>query len=170
VTQSPTNKTYYVAPFVFNGEFLGVAEWNVSDLSVRWLGFARELLCASGSSFKCSLPDPFERVSLKFTSTQGAALVNFELDGMPAASSVYLRGDNMVTELEVLQMFVKSMRGVEAVRRTQATSEPFNEIFSVTERPLHIVIPWPTDEKNDSIIRELNNHFAVAFFQGSQGR
>jgi len=160
-------QVFHAAPFAFDGELLGVGAWQVSALSPRWVEFGREVLRTGGSAFHGPLPSPFERVGLCFTSVSGPALATFSLDGVPVASSAYLRGDDLTAERQLLEMFLESVRRVDIVRKTQRTSQPFVEVFSIAERPLHVVISWGVSEGDDgSMIAELGTHFAAAFFYG----
>ena len=60
-------------------------------------------------------------------------------------------------------MFVESVRRVEIVRKSQKTSQPFVEAFSISERPLHVVIAWGVSQDDDNnMIAELGTHFAAA--------
>ena len=156
--------TFHAAPFAFNGESLGVGAWQLSALSARWLDFAREVLRAGGASFNNTLPPPFQRVGLCFTSVRGAALATFSLDGVPVASSAYLRGGDAVAERQLLEMFVDSIRRVDVVRESQTTSQPFAEAFGISERPLHVVVAWGRSVEEDAeMIAQLGTHFAGAF-------
>ena len=160
-------QTFHVAPFAFNGEPQGIGAWQMSALSNRWLDFGRDVLCAGGASFSSLLPAPFERVGLRFTSARGAALATFSLDGALIASSAYLRGDDIAAERELLAMFVESLRRVDAVRQTQTTSQPFAEVFGISERPLHVVVAWGSSSVEDGeMIAQLGTHFAGAFLYG----
>lgn len=162
-------QVFHAAPFAFDGELLGVGAWQVSGLSPRWIEFAREVLRAGGSAFHGPLPSPFERIGLRFTSASGAALATFSLDGVPVASSAYLRGDDLTAERQLLAMFVESVRRVDIVRKSQRTSQPFVEAFSIAERPLHVAIAWGVSEGDDaSMIAELGTHFAAAFLYGRE--
>lgn len=160
-------QTFHVAPFAFNGELQGIGAWQISALSNRWLDFARDVLRVGGASFASLLPAPFERVGLRFTSARGAALATFSLDAMVVASSAYLRGADTAAERELLAMFVESLRRVDAVRQSQAVSEPFAEVFGFSERPLHIVVAWGSSSEEDGeMIAQLGTHFAGAFLYG----
>lgn len=163
MTTTKSKQLFYAAPFAFTGEFFGLCCWSLDELSPRWLGYFRGLLSSNGSQFTTALPDPLHRIELRFTSAQGAALVNVSLDRVPVASSVLLRGDNSTVEQELLTMFVDSARRVEIVRGNQITMEPFTEVFGIQERPLHTVITFGGGEDAD-IIPELGTHLAAAFF------
>jgi hypothetical protein len=150
-----------------NGESLGIATWHLSALSPRWLEFGREILRNGGGTFDRSLPVPFERVRLRFTSASTAALATFFLDAWLATSSVFLRGDDPTVERELLKMFVQSVQRSEAVRQSQTTSEPLAQAFSILERPLHLVVAWGTEQQEDGkMISELSAHLAGAFLLG----
>jgi hypothetical protein len=139
----------------------------MSALSPRWLGFSREVLGAGGSTFQCLLPPPFDRVGLRFTSSRSAGLATFLLDGAPVASSAYLRGEDLVADRQLLEMFVDSVRRVEVVQASQTSPQPFAEVFSISERPLHVVVAWGSSPEHDlEMIAQLGNHFAGAFLYG----
>ena len=156
-------QSFYAAPFAIDGELLGVGAWQLSALSPRWLTFAREVLKSAGAQFNGCLPPPFERVALRYTSAGEAALATFCIGAVPVASSAYLRGGDTVAERQLLEMFVGSARRSEVVRQCQKTREPFAEVFSISERPLHTVIAWGTQGSDADIISQLGNHFAGAF-------
>jgi hypothetical protein len=165
MTQS-ASQTFYVAPFAFNGELQGIGAWHMSALSKRWLDFGREILRSRGASFNSLLPAPFERVGLRFTSAQGAALATFSLDGALVASSAFLRGDEAVAERELLKMFVASLQRMDAVRQSQTASQPFSEVFGISERPLHVVVAWGSPEEDSQMVAQLGTHLAGAFLYG----
>jgi hypothetical protein len=160
-------QTFHVAPFVFSGESRGIGAWQMSALSKRWLDFGRDVLRSGGASFSSLLPAPFERVGLRFTSARGAALATLSLDGAVVALSAYLRGDDTAAERELLQMFVESLRRVDAVRQTQTTRQPFAEVFGISERPLQVVVALGLSPGQDSeMIAQMGTHFAGAFLYG----
>jgi hypothetical protein len=167
MTPTITNPVFYAAPFAFNGESLGIGVWQVSALSSRWLEFCRGFLRSRGAVFHGPLPPPLQRISLHFTSADGAALASFSLDAVPVGSSAYLRGDAPAAERQLLEMFVESLRRVDVVRRSQATVKAFAEVFSISERPLHIAVVWGASEDQDAhMIPELATHFAGVFLCG----
>jgi len=167
VNASATKQTFYVAPFSIDGEFFGLAEWDVAALSERWLGFCRKLLSGHGPVFTTTLPGPLHRIELHFTSAQGAALATFSFDGVPVASSALLRGEAPEAERDLLTMFVQSARRLEIVRASQTNAEPFAEVFGIRERPLHAVIALGGPADADTI-PELGTHLAGAFLYDSR--
>lgn len=98
------------------------------------------------------------------------ALATFLIDSVPVGSSAFLRGTDSAAEREVLQMFVNSVRRAEAVKRAKTTPEPFAKAFTISERPIHVVIAWGTEQNEDAgTVSELSTHFAAAFFYGQDG-
>lgn len=167
MTDTPTNQSFYAAPFAIDGELLGIGEWQLSKLSPRWLEFSREVLRSGGPVFDKSLSAPFDRVRLRFTSANGVAIATFSIDSVPVASSAFLRGTDSAAERQVLQMFVESSRRVRVVQRVSTTPEPFAKAFTISQRPLHIVIAWGTQQGEDAdMVSELSTHFAAAFLFG----
>jgi hypothetical protein len=159
-----THATFHVASFACDGDLVDAGIVQVSTLSPRWLSYCREVLEVGGSVFSCALPAPFERLRLRFTSACGAALVTFSDTSLPIASSAFLRGDDRDSETEVLGLFVDSLRRTEFVRRSQATSQPFAKVFAISERPLHVAVPWGTSsEELGTIVATLGNHLAGVF-------
>jgi len=170
MTHTPSNETFYTAPFAIDGELLGIGASQVSALSPRWLEFSREVLRTSGPVFDRSLPVPFDHVRLRFTSAPGVALATFSIGATPTASSAFLCGTHSTAEQELLQMFVESARRVKIVQRAKTTPEPFAKAFTISERPLHVVIAWGTEQDEDArTVSELNTHFAAAFLYGQDG-
>ena len=166
MTHTPTTQTFY-APFAIDGALLGIGAWQVSALSARWLEFSREVLRSGGPVFDRYLPVPFDRVRLRFSSVPGVALATFSIGATPAASSAFLRGTHSTAERELLQMFVESARRVKIVQRASARPEPFAKAFTISERPLHVVIAWGTEQDDDAqTVSELSTHFAAAFLCG----
>jgi hypothetical protein len=157
---------FYAAPFASDGELVGVGHWRLADLSPRWLEFCRQLLASQGKRFRAALPGPLNRLQLSFTSTEGTALLTFDVGGQIAASAVYLRGENPAAEQEVLAMFVESLRRTAVVQQGQAGRTPFQAVFGLNERPLHVVVAWGNPAVNDEdsgLVTELGNHMAAAF-------
>jgi len=157
---------FYVAPFVFDGELEGIGGWMLSQLSPKWLAFCSEMLAEQGANFECAIPlPPLEHISLRVTSSSGATLVNFSVRNRPATSGAALSGENPAADAEVLRMFVDSLREVPLVRQAAATQLPFEAAFSITARPLFVVIPWadPDISEDDmQLVHDLQKHLAGA--------
>lgn len=157
--------SFFVAPFGIDGEFVGIGEWNLSQLSSEWLQFCADLL-SEGDVFQTILPKPLNRFELKFTSEDGAAMATFSADGQIVASALYLRGDDRRSELDVLRMFVESLRRTKIVQSSQSCNKPFESVFTLSQRPLHIVVPWANplvSSQDQDLVKELGNHIGGAF-------
>lgn len=162
----PESNDFFTAPFAADGELMGVGQWRLSDLSPRWLQVCRELLTQGSEAFRTALPEPLDRVEVKFTAAGGAAIATFSVGGELAASAAYLRGDDPGAERELLGLFVESLRRSAVVRQCQASSEPFQSVFGLSQRPLHVVVPWGNPqvaEQDDDLVSELGNHLAAVF-------
>ena len=157
---------FFVAPFANAGELVGVGAWELSALSPEWLGLCERMLRELGPTFHVALEGPLSHLEIKLTSAGGAGLGTFYAHGHIVISTAYLRGLETHSEDEMLQMFVSSLRRVELVQRFRTDESPFGEIFSVSERPLHVVVAWGNpnvSEEDERLIEELSNHFAGAF-------
>lgn len=100
------------------------------------------------------------------TSANGAGLGIFYAHGDIALSTAYLRGDDRNAEDELISMFVSSLRRLKTVQGSQGNDLPFEQVFSLNERPLHVVVVWANPKisaDDQELIRELSNHFAGAF-------
>jgi len=164
VTQSAD---YFVAPFSFDGELIGVAGRSVATLSPRWLDFCRRLLGELGPVFRRAIPlPPLEHITLQFTTNDSAALVSFYVREQPATSAVALRGKRPGAEAEVLRMFVESLRRVPVVQQAAGSAAPFEAAFGLSQRPLYVVVLWANPQIRDAdleLVQELDNHLAAAF-------
>jgi hypothetical protein len=157
---------FFAAPFAIDGESMGVGEWRLADLSPRWLEFCRQLLASGGEALRKTLPAPFDRVAVRFTAAGAAALGTFHVGDQLVASAAYLRGDDPSPEQELLAMFVQSLRRTAAVQQSRAGAEPFGAVFGLTQRPLHVVVPWGTPavtEEDEEVVQQLGTHLAGAF-------
>jgi hypothetical protein len=158
--------TFFVAPFAPDGELLGVGSWQLSDLSPKWLNFCERMLRDLGPVFRVPLEHNLSHLEVKLTSTNGAGLGTFYAHGQIALSTAYLRGQDSDAELEVLRMFISSLRRVDVVKGLQRERLPFEDALTVRERPLHVVVVWGNpnvSEEDQGLIQELSNHFAGAF-------
>lgn len=166
MSEPGTGDIFYAAPFALNGELVGIGKWQVSALSLKWLKFCAEALENRGTIFEGPLPPPLERVSMNLTSGSAAVLATFSIDGFLVGSSVYLRGTNAAAEKDILHQFVDSLRKTDIVREAQTNQQPFAEILTISERPLHIAIAWGDLREEAAIIPDLATHFAaVLLFQ-----
>jgi hypothetical protein len=162
---------FFVAPFGIDGEPEGLDRWELAKLSAKWLAICEEHLELHGTSFNAPWRGHISHVQMKFTSASGVALVTFFVRGRPAASVALASGLSPTAEADVMRMFVDSLRRVAVVRAAAASQNPFQEAFTVRERPVMIVVPWPDamiSEQDRALVRELAIHTAGAFFARNQ--
>jgi hypothetical protein len=159
---------FSIAPFAADGASLGTGFWHFSKLSPKWIETCRGFLVAHGASFRASWGQQLDRIDTKLTAANGAGIGTFYVDGIPAASTLYLSGANEAVDEEVRQLFIGSMLNVQAVRACASTPTPFSSIRAIRDRPLCVVVVWQDERISDedsALVRELSNHFAAAFFQ-----
>ena len=66
-------------------------------------------------------------------------------------------------------MFVQSLRASPRVAHL-GQPDPFSALFSLTERPLHVVVPWLRPDVRDDeqeLLKELSTHVAGAVLTDS---
>jgi hypothetical protein len=89
--------------------------------------------------------------------------------GELAVSAAYCSGHDPEAEKELLTLFVESLRRTTLVQQFQTGREPFGAIFSLHQRSLHVVVPYPnpkvTDEDQE-VVDEFANHLAATFLCG----
>ena len=162
---------FFIAPFSIDGRLQGVQRLNVENLSAKWLDICGRRLASCGKAFEGPWKDNLSHIQMKFTSSAGVALITFSIRGH-AVSSVFLSaGLSVVTETDVMKMFIESLRKVDFVTRNATLSNPFQEILTISERPVMIVVPWPdkhVTEDDHGLVRELAIHTAGAFFCGCE--
>jgi hypothetical protein len=166
--QSGTDeRDFLVAAFGIDGELEGTARFPFAKLSGKWLKICEEFLAAHGPVFEAGWSGNLAHIHTRLTSSSGAALVTFSANGKPAASIALASGLSATAELSVLEMFIHSLRRVEAVAAAATADDPFRDILHIKERPVMIVVPWPVAETSDqdhALVRELSTHLAGAFF------
>jgi hypothetical protein len=161
---------FCVAPFAFDGELLAVDQWPFSKLSSKWLAVCDAFLGSNGSDFNASWAGPLNHIRTRFSSASGTALVTFQVNGTPVSSLALVSGVSEAADIEVLTMFVNSLRGVSLVRSAAKSSTPFEQALRMQQRPLMVVVVWaPTavSDQDHELVRELSLHIAGAFFQRS---
>ena len=158
--------TFFLAPFAYDGELMGVGTFKLSELSPKWLGICEAILAHEGEVFRVSLQEALSHLEIQLTSSNGIGLGTFYAHGHVALSTSYLRGDDFDAESELLQMFVSSLRQVNLVQNARVNDLPFQQVFGMKERPLYVVVAWANPKisaEDQELIRELSNHFAGAF-------
>ncbi|MFS2205191.1 hypothetical protein [Variovorax sp. Varisp36] len=158
--------SFFVAAFGIDGEFVGIKKESLDSLSDKWIYICRDYLRHYGEDFDVPWSGNLSHIRTKFTSEAGAALATFSVDGKIASSIALSTGFSKEAELLVLKMFANSLRRIEIVKNSAKSSEPFEEIFSIDDRPLMILVQWADPEISEQdlhLIRELSLHFAAAY-------
>jgi hypothetical protein len=158
---------FFVAPFVIDGEMEELGFWELGSLSGKWLATCGKYLDEHGDSFDETWGGNLSHIQTKFTAASGFALVTFEVNGLTASSIAFASGLSPVEELALLKMYVDSLRRVDVVRKSAASSEPFQKVFAIKERPLMVVVPWTNSAilpQDHALVRELAVHTAGAYF------
>jgi hypothetical protein len=159
---------FCVAPFAIDGELEGIGFWDFGKLSEKWLGICRSILEHYAESFEMPWEGNLSHISTKVTAASGAALVTFRVHGAILSSIALLSGAERAVENDVLRMFAASLKGVQLTQLAAKSAEPFQKLFSIEERPLMVVVPWPRrtiSESDFRLAKELAIHLAAAFFQ-----
>lgn len=161
---------FSVAPFGIDGESEGIDIWEMQKLSEEWLAVCSHHLELYGESFDINWKGNLAHIGMKFTSAAGAALVTYSVHGRPAASLALVSGSS-TAEAEGLKMFVDSLLASKVVQVAATTSDAFQSVFKIKERPLMVVVPFPDSyvaDRDHALVRELAIHTAGAFFQRNQ--
>lgn len=158
-------KSFTIAAFALDGEQVGLAECEFDKLSSNWIDVCSGLSRHYGPVFDTPLQGNLNHVRIKCTSVDGAALVVIYMDNIPASSGAIACGISPAAEMEMLKLFASSVRASTEPYHREATA-PFSDIERLEDRPLLVVVPWPSDAISDQdreIAKELMWHFAAAF-------
>jgi hypothetical protein len=158
---------FYIAPFVIDGECEGVGFWETANLSSKWISICQEFLQHHGEVFEAPWSGRLSHITTRFTSTSGAALLTFKIRDRIVLSTALLAGQDLQKHAEVLQMFVDSLKRVHVVQAAASSPKPFEAVFSISERPLVVAVPFANEvvtEQDHELVRELELHLAAAFF------
>jgi len=139
----------------------------LEKLSTKWLAICNDYLEFNGASFNAPWSGDLSHIYLRLTSASGGALATFSVHSKPATSALLASGVSPSAEAELLKMFVDSLRKVVLVKQAATSSDPFQQVLAIKERPIKIVVPWPDrtiSEQDHELIRELAIHTAGAFF------
>jgi len=146
-----------------DGSLVGTGSRQRAALSPKWLAIADDLVRSATQFGRAALSiKSLDHLALKLTRVRGASLATYYAHGVTAASTLMLRGDDPHAEADLMQMFVDSLRASPRVA-SLGHPNPFSELFSLKERPLHVVVPWvqhEIDEDDVSLVQELSAHVA----------
>ncbi len=157
---------YHVAAFAADGSLVGVGSWRRAALSAKWLDIAAELLQTAAKSGRASIPiENLDHLNLQLTLARSAGLASYSVHGILALSTLLLSGNDALAEAELTRLFVTSLRGSARVMQLTQQPDPFAALFTLSERPLHVVVPWTDPRIGDDdheLIQELSAHVAAA--------
>lgn len=159
---------FFVAAFALDGTLEGIGRWSFEELSDKWLTLCDEYLAVHTSSFDELWSGNLAHIRTRLTRSSGVALVTFSAHGRVGVSIALASGARTAASSSVLKMFVNSLRNVTAVRSSTQSPEPFQQVLTVEERPVMMVVPWADPEisdQDDALMRELSIHLAAAFFR-----
>ena len=157
---------FFVAPFALDGEFLGIGSLEVSGFSPKWLAICESILRQHGPLFRISMGQMLTYLEIELTSANGVGLSTFYAKGEAVISAAYLSGRDAEAERTVSRMFVDSLRSIPIIQQAKGSERPFESVFMIPERPLHVVVVWtnPNVSPEDfQLLQELSSHFAAAF-------
>lgn len=158
---------FHVVGFGPDGSQLGSAFLRIRSLSPKWLESALAFLEDHGNRFRASWGRELEAFETQLTANATSALSTFYVDGTIASSHLYLCGRDKKAEEELTSLFIDSLRKASPVQAQASSSEPFEEIRQLRERPLDVVVIWAPDSVSEERLEmagELSTHFAAAFF------
>jgi hypothetical protein len=158
---------FYVAAYSEAGDLEGVHNLDIFSMSEKWITLCGEYLNHHGNSFEASWSGVLSHIRTKFTSEKGVALVTISAHDRPLASILLASGKSKDAELSIIKMFINSLIGLNSVRLTTSSDEPFRGMLAISDRPLMIVVPHideNVDERDHSLVRELSLHLAGAYF------
>jgi hypothetical protein len=161
-------QTFHVAAFDAAGEFVGQTMFDGARLSPKWSQFCDALLTANGELFAVNLTGPLAHISLRFTSTSGAAIATISAGGRLANSLLLLSGREPEADREVRDMFHQAVATTATKLGRPRNPLPFCDLSRLENRPLACVVAWGSSqvsEEDDSLIKELSWHLAGAFFK-----
>lgn len=158
---------FFAAPFSIDGEPIGTDHWDFEKLSPKWLAICDDVIHNHGPSFDFRWNENLSHIQMKITSASGAALMTLSVYGKLVLSVALVSGISLTADTDLMEMLVASFREVTLVRQVAASSEPFEKMYAIKERPTMIVLPWPDtsiSEQDHALVRELAIHMAGAFF------
>lgn len=157
-------KSFVVRHLAFDGEELGTATIDTSELSEKWLAVADNLL-NDGPIFTRTLGSTLGHYEIKCT----AGICEFLVSGAPAFFVMLLPSDAEDQNQKLFEVFAAQLTSSLPVKEEYSDIEAFLEnIASVAERPACVVINWfnahiaPRDQE---AMFQFVCHFAAAYFK-----
>ena len=135
---------------------------DTDDLEPHAVQVFADMLTANRSDFRKSIPvDSVRHIELDFISVGSTALATFYAAGELMMLSTLLVDVNQETQGTALGCFREILTELTAV-----VGLPPPELGDVSERPVVLSFPWPTNRPEDmAMITYLNACLAAAFFR-----
>ncbi|WP_447725893.1 hypothetical protein [Sphingomonas koreensis] len=165
MTLSQPIERFWIAPFVLDGELLGIGEWWIKDLSSHWIDVCASLLEHYGPIFDQHLQGPLSHIRIRCTAIDSGAMVVLYAYDVAATSFVVVLGAAPPAEAQMLSMFAESVRSSTLHYQVAGLREPFHEMSTLIERPIAMVVPWAqssVSEEDHELVTELMRHFTAA--------
>ncbi|MBN8810943.1 MAG: hypothetical protein J0I39_06535 [Sphingomonas sp.] len=159
---------FSIAAFSAFGHFEGVREQEYQNLSAKWTSLCQELFLEFGGVFDYTWSGNLSHIRTKFTSDQGVGICTIFVNDRTASSILLMNGENVSVEKDVSKIFIRSLHTPLLNTPEGRAENGFSEIESISDRPLMIVVPFPSNEistQNHEIVRELGWHMAAAYLQ-----
>lgn len=158
---------FHAAAFAPGGELIGSRIRQLSELSPKWLEVCETIINEHGPSFRISPGQMLSHIEIKLTSSSGAGLGMFFVNGVLVLSTAYFLGRSSQAESQIQAMLLTSLRANALVKKAAVSDAPFEALLGIEERPLCVFIFWNppgVSEADQKLVVELSEHFAGAFF------
>jgi hypothetical protein len=162
-----TLQHFHAAAFAIDGELIGTKTRRFSELSAKWLALCSDMVETNGAAFSISLGQMLSHITIKLTSADGAALVEFSVHGIHTLSAAYFSGLSTSAERQVQEMLLSSLRQSTIVQQAASTDAPFQALLGISDRPLCALIFFASagvSEQDNNLVTELSEHLAGAYF------
>jgi hypothetical protein len=159
---------FQLAVFIPIGELEGTTQISIANLSPKWLKNTSDFLLNQGPVFSMvSWGQQLSHIQTSLASSNTTAMVTFYVRENIALSMLLQCGPPNEMEIDAARQFVESLRNTTIVKRATWTSRPFQEMLTLTTRPLAAVVVWPNPKVSDedhAMVRELSTHLTASFF------
>lgn len=149
--------------FAGDGESLGSRDFEIAQLSNRWLEVCTALLADSGPIFDRGMGSTLDRYQIKCT----AGIVEFSVAGAPALFAVIVPAAPSEHSAALLNTFIAQV-GALAKELCPDVASFQRALGAVPERPALVVVNWLNAEipgVDQEAIFQLAIHFAGAYLR-----
>lgn len=161
---------FYIAAFAFDGEQAGESFWEFSEFQSNALDTYTAYLNNHGAVFDAYWGVEPGSLRTKFTSASGAAIATNYCRDQLVSSFLLLSGQSPSAELTLVKMFIDSVARTSVSLQAAASPTPFTSIAKNKNRPLFVVVTWPTSdvsETEQASVRNIGLHLGAAFIRSS---